>query len=44
MIGTIGPILTIGLGSVFLGEPVTVVQMAGAVLVIAGVAVVTLRR
>lgn len=44
MIGTIGPILTIGLGAVFLSEPVTLVQLAGAVLVMAGVALVTLKR
>nr|AUN37340.1 drug/metabolite transporter (DMT) superfamily permease [uncultured bacterium] len=44
LIGTIGPILTIGLGSMFLGESVTLVQIAGAVLVIAGVGVVTLKR
>lgn len=44
LIGTIGPILTIGLGSVFLAEPITLIQIAGALLVTAGVGVVTLRR
>jgi drug/metabolite transporter (DMT)-like permease len=44
LIGTIGPILTIGLGSAFLAEPVTLIQLAGALLVTAGVGVVTLKR
>ena len=44
LIGTIGPILTIGLGAAFLSEPVTLIQLAGALLVTAGVGVVTLRR
>ena len=41
MIGTSGPILTIGMSAVVLDEPVTVYQIFGAVLVIAGVALVT---
>lgn len=41
MIGTSGPILTIGMGAMFLGETVTPVQLAGAALVIAGVVLVT---
>ena len=44
LIGTIGPILTIGLGTVFLAEPITLIQIVGALLVTAGVGVVTLRR
>ena len=44
MMGTIGPILTIGMGYVFLDEPITVVQMVGALLVLAGVAVISLKR
>ncbi|MFN3630249.1 MAG: DMT family transporter [Casimicrobiaceae bacterium] len=43
MIGTIGPVLTIGLGAVFLGEAVSLLQLAGAVLVLAGVGMVSLR-
>jgi drug/metabolite transporter (DMT)-like permease len=41
MIGTSGPIMTIGLGAIFLGEAITVFQLLGAALVIAGVIVVT---
>jgi len=43
LIGTAGPVLTIGLGALFLDEPVTAFQLAGAALVIAGVALVTLK-
>ena len=41
MIGTSGPIMTIGLGAIFLGEAITLFQLLGASLVIAGVIVVT---
>jgi drug/metabolite transporter (DMT)-like permease len=44
MIGTIGPILTIGMGYFILDEPVTLVQIAGAMLVLAGVAVISLKK
>jgi drug/metabolite transporter (DMT)-like permease len=44
MIGTSGPILTIGMSAVILDEPVTIYQMCGAVLVIAGVALVTFMK
>nr|WP_276510043.1 DMT family transporter [Niveibacterium umoris] len=37
MLGSIGPILTIGLGAVFLNEPVSAAQLAGTVLVVLGV-------
>ena len=43
LIGTIGPVLTIGLGALVLGEPVTAFQLAGAAMVIAGVGLVTLK-
>ena len=43
LISTIGPIMTIGLGAIFLHEPVTSVQIIGASLVMAGVALVTLK-
>lgn len=44
MIGTIGPILTIGLGAMFLGEAITIWQVCGAALVLSGVALVTFNR
>ncbi len=37
MIGTVGPIITIGLGAVFLGEAISLLQLVGAALVLAGV-------
>jgi drug/metabolite transporter (DMT)-like permease len=37
MIGTVGPIITIGLGAVFLGEAISPLQLLGAGLVLAGV-------
>lgn len=40
IVGSIGPVATIALGAVFLGEPVTAIQVAGALLVLAGVLVV----
>jgi drug/metabolite transporter (DMT)-like permease len=39
--GMIGPVSTIGLGYVFLAEPVTGWQMAGTALVLAGVYVLS---
>ena len=41
IIASVGPIATIALGAIFLAEPVTWVQIAGALLVLAGVLVVT---
>jgi drug/metabolite transporter (DMT)-like permease len=43
LLACIGPISTIGLAHVFLGEPITSVQIAGAALVLAGVVIITLR-
>jgi drug/metabolite transporter (DMT)-like permease len=43
LIGSLGPVFTIALGAWLLGEPVNGVQIAGAGLVLAGVALVTLR-
>jgi drug/metabolite transporter (DMT)-like permease len=37
MIGTLGPVLTIVLAALLLGEPLTWMQVAGAALVILGV-------
>jgi len=44
MLGAIGPVSTIALGAVFLGEPITVIQLAGAALVLVGVLAISLRR
>lgn len=44
LIGALGPVLTIGFGAMILGEPVTSLQIAGAVLVLAGVLLVTMKR
>jgi drug/metabolite transporter (DMT)-like permease len=44
MLGTVGPVATIFLGFVFLGEPVTAIQLAGAALVMAGVVAISLAR
>jgi drug/metabolite transporter (DMT)-like permease len=43
MIGTIGPVCTMLLGTVFLDEPITLVQLFGALLVLAGVTWVTVK-
>jgi drug/metabolite transporter (DMT)-like permease len=44
IIGSVGPIATILLGAVFLGEPVTAIQLLGAGLVLAGVVSISLAR
>lgn len=44
IIGSIGPIATIFLGAIFLGETITIVQIAGAALVLAGVLTISLRK
>lgn len=44
MLGAIGPVATIALGAIFLGEPVTAIQVAGAVLVLAGVLAISLQK
>jgi len=44
MVGSIGPVATIFFGYWFLGEPVTVIQIAGAALVLAGVTLVSTRH
>ena len=43
LVGTLGPVFTIGLGALILGEPVYAVQLGGAALVIAGVVLITSR-
>lgn len=44
IIGSVGPISTIFLGAMLLGEPVTAIQVAGAALVLAGVLFISLPR
>ncbi len=44
MIGSVGPIVTIGLGVVFLGESISLLQMLGAALVLLGVSLISMRR
>lgn len=39
--GSIGPVVTIGLAHIFLDEPITLLQMAGAALVLGGVGLIT---
>jgi drug/metabolite transporter (DMT)-like permease len=43
LVACIGPVSTIALAHVFLGEPVTSVQLAGAALVLAGVVIISAR-
>ena len=43
LIGSLGPVFTIGLGALMLGEPVHAIQLIGAALVLVGVALVTLQ-
>jgi len=43
LVGSLGPVFTIGLGAVILGEPVHALQLMGAALVLAGVLLVTVR-
>ena len=43
LIGALGPVFTIGLGAMMLGEPIEGLQLAGAALVLAGVLLVTLQ-
>jgi drug/metabolite transporter (DMT)-like permease len=44
MIGTIGPVLTIFFGAIFLGEELSALQLIGAALVLAGVAMISFSR
>ena len=43
LVGSLGPVFTIGLGALILGEPVHAIQLVGAALVLVGVMLVTLR-
>jgi len=44
MLSSIGPIATIFMGAVFLGEPISPIQLAGAFLVLAGVLAISLKK
>jgi drug/metabolite transporter (DMT)-like permease len=44
LIGSLGPLFTIALAAMILGEPVRAVQLGGAALVLIGVALVTFKR
>jgi drug/metabolite transporter (DMT)-like permease len=44
LVGSIGPVITIVLGYTFLNEPMSVLQVFGAALVLAGVTLVTMKR
>jgi drug/metabolite transporter (DMT)-like permease len=44
MIGSIGPIATIFMGFIFLHEPITLLQIIGAALVMAGVLTISLKK
>lgn len=44
MISTLGPVITIFFGYLFLGDPITLLQLCGAALVIAGVLAIALKR
>jgi drug/metabolite transporter (DMT)-like permease len=41
LVGSLGPVFTIGLGAMILGEPIHAIQLAGAALVLGGVMLVT---
>ena len=43
LVGALGPVFTIGFGAMILGEPLHLVQLAGAALVLTGVLLVTLK-
>jgi drug/metabolite transporter (DMT)-like permease len=43
LVGSLGPIFTIGLGALMLGESINLLQLAGAALVLAGVVLVSRR-
>jgi drug/metabolite transporter (DMT)-like permease len=43
LVGSLGPVFTIALGALMLDEPLHAIQLAGAALVLGGVAIITLR-
>jgi drug/metabolite transporter (DMT)-like permease len=44
LVSAVGPVATIFLGYLFLGEPITAIQLAGATLVLAGVVMLSLKK
>jgi drug/metabolite transporter (DMT)-like permease len=44
MLSAIGPVMTIFLGYLFLAEPITLIQLAGAALVVGGVLIISLKK
>jgi drug/metabolite transporter (DMT)-like permease len=44
IIGSVGPLATIFLGAIFLGERITAIQIAGALLVLAGVLTISMQK
>ena len=44
IMASIGPVATIFLGAMFLGESITAVQLLGAALVLAGMLAISLQR
>ena len=44
IVASVGPLATIALGSVFLGEPITWYQIVGAALVLTGVLAISLAK
>jgi len=43
LVGSLGPVFTIALGALMLDEPLHAIQLAGAALVLGGVAIITMR-
>ena len=43
LVACIGPLATMGLAHLFVGEPVTLIQLAGATLVLAGVIIISVK-
>jgi len=44
IVASIGPVATIAMGSVFLGEPITLIETLGTVLVIGGVVLISVKK
>ena len=43
LVGCVGPLSTMLFGQLFLGEPITLIQLLGAGLVLAGVLIISLK-
>ena len=44
ILGSLGPVSTITLSMIFLGERLTLIQFFGALVIISGVAIITLNK